>query len=82
MAREATRRIHENYSVVGTILAGGQFCGQIRVGYCEAKANVAKHKISFESAARVFDDPNVVLMKDRVDERVSSAGTRLASSRA
>ena len=34
----------------------------------KAEANLAKHKISFESAAKVFDDPNIVLMKDRIDE--------------
>jgi len=31
-------------------------------------ANQAKHGVSFEFAARLFDDPNYVLREDRIDE--------------
>jgi uncharacterized protein len=44
------------------------FGGKFEWEAAKAEANVAKHKISFESAAKVFDDPNIVLMKDRIDE--------------
>jgi hypothetical protein len=32
-------------------------------------ANVRKHGLSFETAARVFGDPNFVLVKDRIDSK-------------
>ena len=32
------------------------------------KANSIKHGVSFETAAHVFEDPNYVLEKDRIDE--------------
>jgi uncharacterized protein len=44
------------------------FGGRFEWDAAKAEANVIKHKISFESAAKVFDDPNVVLIKDRIDE--------------
>jgi uncharacterized DUF497 family protein len=44
------------------------FRGRFEWDASKAEANMGKHKISFESAAKVFDDPNVVVMKDRIDE--------------
>ena len=44
------------------------FRGRFEWDGAKADANLAKHKISFESAAKVFDDPNVIVMKDRIDE--------------
>ena len=32
------------------------------------RANIAKHGLDFRAAARVFDDPNFVLIQDRIDE--------------
>ncbi len=32
------------------------------------QANRIKHGVSFETAAHVFEDPNYVLEKDRIDE--------------
>jgi uncharacterized DUF497 family protein len=44
------------------------FAGRFEWDAAKAEANVTKHKISFESAAKLFDDPYVVLVKDRIDE--------------
>jgi uncharacterized DUF497 family protein len=46
----------------------GSFRGRFEWDAAKAEANLSKHKISFESAAKVFDDPNVIVMKDRIDE--------------
>lgn len=32
----------------------------------KAKVNLRKHGISFETATLIFDDPNLVMIKDRV----------------
>ncbi len=34
----------------------------------KAKANLKKHRVSFETAARVFADPLAVTTQDRIDE--------------
>jgi uncharacterized DUF497 family protein len=40
------------------------------------RANRRKHGISFELASLVFDDPDCLVGKDRVDEAGDSDGTR------
>jgi uncharacterized DUF497 family protein len=44
------------------------FKGQYEWDPAKAEANLGKHKISFEMAAKVFDDPNFLLIEDRTDE--------------
>ena len=40
----------------------------------KARANLRKHGISFETATLAFDDPNLVMIKDRVVDGESSGG--------
>ena len=44
------------------------FKGQYEWDPAKAKANLGKHKITFETATKVFDDPNFLLIEDRTDE--------------
>ena len=44
------------------------FKGQYEWDPAKAEANLGKHKISFETATKVFDDPNFLLIEDRTDE--------------
>jgi hypothetical protein len=46
----------------------GRFEGQYEWDPAKAEANLCKHKISFETATKVFDDPNFLLIEDRTDE--------------
>lgn len=34
----------------------------------KGRSNRAKHGIDFETAARAFEDPNLLIYKDRIDE--------------
>jgi len=46
----------------------GSFEVQYEWDPAKADANVAKHGITFETAKKAFDDPNLVLLEDRIDE--------------
>ena len=35
----------------------------------KAKRNLAKHKVSFETARQAFTDPHLIVLEDREDER-------------
>ena len=39
------------------------------------RTNQRKHGFGFRTAARVFEDPNIVLIEDRIDEEGNSDGT-------
>jgi Ribonuclease toxin, BrnT, of type II toxin-antitoxin system len=41
----------------------GRFEGQYEWDPVKAEANLCKHKISFETATKVFDDPNFLLKR-------------------
>ena len=50
------------------------FKGQYEWDLAKAEANLGKHKISFETATKVFDDPNFLLIEDRIDETGEHVG--------
>ncbi len=46
----------------------GCFEGQYEWDLAKAEANLSKHRIGFETATRVFDDPNFLLIEARTNE--------------
>jgi uncharacterized protein len=46
----------------------GDFKTRFQWDLAKAEANLTKHEVSFETATRVFADPNLVLLEDRIDE--------------
>jgi uncharacterized protein len=53
------------YAPVGTMNTDGL---EIRLVAGESKRNLAKHKVSFETASQVFSDPYLIVVEDREDE--------------
>ena len=60
MATQATRKPTSTIPLLVQFRQVDSFPGRFEWDEPKAEANVAKHKIGFESAAKVFDDPNIV----------------------